>query len=431
MEVALALLGTKGAQQTTMDDIAGGGGVSRATLYQYFESKEQIFAELVEESGAALLRVLRRVGPLGADDAGFAAVQAWLADWTVLYSRYSEVFAQWSAIEALQRSRQSMLAGWMTNYVKRLTPLLGAADPSVVEPPQLAIAVWALFERSSFSMTRQSAGPQQLSDLAVVVQLMLFPDTPVTVLGSSMSAHPLPRGLEQAAAERPTVEQASEQAAAGPPTDEQKRADAGGSRRHGGGPEALRTAERILDVGGRLFTIAGFHAVSVEQVARAAQVGRGTFYKYFDNKADLLGVLSVECSERMTALGEALSERMANEEPRRALGEWLEEFLAFHRVYAGVWRVWSDEPALVQGIVDRREAARDALRRGLIRLVGAVARPYPLTDAAVAEILCSLLQRFPDQATGTAFACEPEESALRLRLLIERAFLNIGSSEAR
>jgi AcrR family transcriptional regulator len=31
-------------------------GISRATLYQYFESKEEIFRELVEESGSAQLR---------------------------------------------------------------------------------------------------------------------------------------------------------------------------------------------------------------------------------------------------------------------------------------------------------------------------------------------------------------------------------------
>src|SRR4051812_1211981 len=65
VEVALQLFAEHGVQATIVDDIAQSVGISRATLYQYFASKEEIFRELLEESGAALLRVMRRLGRLG------------------------------------------------------------------------------------------------------------------------------------------------------------------------------------------------------------------------------------------------------------------------------------------------------------------------------------------------------------------------------
>lgn len=411
VQVALGLMGTKGAHQTTMDDIAGAVGVSRATLYQYFESKEQIFSELVEESGAALLRVVRRAGPLGPDSVGFARLRAWMVDWAAIYARYSEVFAQWSAVENLQGSRQSMLATWMTNYVGRVTPLLAAAGPSEVDPSQLAVAVWALFERYSSLMSAHPDGEMAVADMAAVAQLMLFPGTPVSVLSESVRSRPPPSVRNS-------------------PTEAGLRIEPRyAARFEGVGPEARRTAERILDAGGRLFTLAGFHAVSVEQVATAAEVGRGTFYKYFDSKVDLLGALGLECSRRMIALGEALSERLVGERPRRPLSAWLEEFVAFHAVFGGVWRVWTDEPSLSASSVEIGEVARDALQRGLTRLARATPHPYRLADESVAAMLGGLLQRFPDQARGTPYECPPQELVRVLQLLIERALLPVYPSD--
>lgn len=44
----------------------------------------------------------------------------------------------------------------------------------------------------------------------------------------------------------------------------------------------------ILDAALRTFAERGYHGTSVPEVARAAEVGTGTLYLYFDNKADLV-----------------------------------------------------------------------------------------------------------------------------------------------
>ena len=49
-EVSLDLFGRLGYLDTSVDAIAKGAGVSRATLYQYFEGKDEIFVELLPKN---------------------------------------------------------------------------------------------------------------------------------------------------------------------------------------------------------------------------------------------------------------------------------------------------------------------------------------------------------------------------------------------
>ncbi|HTK80616.1 MAG TPA: TetR/AcrR family transcriptional regulator [Rhizomicrobium sp.] len=58
LEAALAVFAEKGFSATRMDDIAQRAGVTKGTIYLYFDSKEEVFKSLVRESiGETIARV--------------------------------------------------------------------------------------------------------------------------------------------------------------------------------------------------------------------------------------------------------------------------------------------------------------------------------------------------------------------------------------
>src|ERR1043166_5343337 len=65
LDAALALFAEKGFAATRMDDIASRAGVTKGTIYLYFDSKEEVFKSLVRESiGMTLSSVVESAMPI-------------------------------------------------------------------------------------------------------------------------------------------------------------------------------------------------------------------------------------------------------------------------------------------------------------------------------------------------------------------------------
>ena len=62
--------------------------------------------------------------------------------------------------------------------------------------------------------------------------------------------------------------------------------------------ENLRQRGEILDTALRLFSEKGYHNVSMQQIAKQAEFGVGTLYKFFANKQDLYKILIMETAEK-------------------------------------------------------------------------------------------------------------------------------------
>ncbi len=77
----------------------------------------------------------------------------------------------------------------------------------------------------------------------------------------------------------------------------------GSSEKGSSGKRPSDKRELILSVAARLFARQGFHKTSVEEIARAARVGKATIYQLFRDKTGLLGEVyrrkGVEIRERM------------------------------------------------------------------------------------------------------------------------------------
>lgn len=77
LETSARLIGERGYTESTIEDIARAAGMSRATLYSYFPSKEAIVRALVEELWAGAEELYRAFGDL--TDWSRPAVREWMS----------------------------------------------------------------------------------------------------------------------------------------------------------------------------------------------------------------------------------------------------------------------------------------------------------------------------------------------------------------
>lgn len=82
LEVALGVFARHGFHDTSMNEVAEAAGVTKPVLYQHFESKRALYAELVTDLGSSLEKVIMRAvaladGPRQQVEAGFRAYIRW------------------------------------------------------------------------------------------------------------------------------------------------------------------------------------------------------------------------------------------------------------------------------------------------------------------------------------------------------------------
>jgi len=421
IEVTLRLFADNSVHTTLVDDIAKAAGISRATLYQYFESKEQIFLELVQESGAEMLRAVRRLGPLGPTASGFENLHWWLGELASVYEKYASMFIQWAAVDSPEAPLRPMITEWLETYTARLSGRLAEARVVGIDPGDLAIALWSILERYNYyrhTQTSRQMDDAAIDNLAVIVQLILFPATPAAVITSQVAGWGLaPIPFRGPARTSPAVSLASVSG------DQERFTHLG--------PRARYTVHQLLDAGGRLFAAKGYHGANIDDIIADAGVARGTFYKYFDDKLDLLLTLSDDCSREIQRVSAALDRIASRPYRHSALRAWLLEFVALHHTQAGMFRVWLDGVPRRPGVERTGEAAVTALLSSLTTLVAGVPREYPLDIGAAALMLLGLLERYPEHALVGHDHSDAAEIAETMALVIERGFLNQGAPDRR
>lgn len=436
IEAALISFEERGFHATSIDDIATAMDMSRAALYQYFENKEDIFVELLYESGAALLRVVRRLGPLGPTAEGYDNLHWWLGEWAWIYDKYSTMYVQWAIVESPEARIRPLILQFTEACVDRISLRLKVSSPPGLAPRDAAMALLAMVIRTNYyrhaTKARGLSDDEILEALATVIQMVLFPGTPPSALTlhESISGGPLLSQQRTAvtAFPRPTVVDGKVVAADRSSTiaEESVSVDAEVSTvdiRFGGvSPRVRLTVRRLLDAGSQVFAAQGYHVASIDDVVSEAGLGRGTFYKYFSDKLDLLSTLAAECADQLPVMMEKFRSLLPESDRPTALRRWLTDFVRFHRRYAGVFRVMQDlspgGPAL--DILSLR--IEDTVLRTLDEVLSAVDRPYPLCIPAASLVLLALLERLPDQVLGTQDDMEPEDLADLMAAVIELGF---------
>lgn len=120
LEVALDRFGQGGYRETSMEDIADAAGVTKPVLYQHFQSKQQLFMELLDTVGRDLLgevegRAAAEENPYHRVLAGFRAYFRFVSERTAAFqlmfgsgARLTEEFA--ASVRTLEKGIADTIA---------------------------------------------------------------------------------------------------------------------------------------------------------------------------------------------------------------------------------------------------------------------------------------------------------------------------------
>jgi AcrR family transcriptional regulator len=128
--------------------------------------------------------------------------------------------------------------------------------------------------------------------------------------------------------------------------------------------EAFQRRERdILMVAEQLMSEQGVRQVSVDAIAARTGIGKGTIYKHFDSKHEVLVALAVRHFERLTVvLNQA-------PDPKQQLTDWVEAQLAEPRRTGLVHELLDVLQSTPEAVADIREARR-RMRRRMAQIFG-------------------------------------------------------------
>jgi AcrR family transcriptional regulator len=320
---AAKLFVAKGFHGTSIEAIAKAVGGSRATVYQYFESKEAIFAELAGKCEPAVLEHGQRLGRLGPDIEGMRNLHRWLRDWARLYDRHAMVFLEFPGVGTIEGLPQTDAGAVSGQYAQLVTERLRAARVTGIDPDDATAALLRISHmvnlyrfRGMFGLRSEKTTSESLS---IAMQLLLFPETPAHVIETVAAPGTVPPS-----------EGTLRSSVMHTPPDEPELT----------GPSPIR--EDILAAGSLLFLERGYYSVAMEEIASAANVSRATLYRHFGNKAKILDELTGRAVVEGKHLAAELYQLANASSGFDQLHAWLARYVRFHRSYGGVIRAWYD-----------------------------------------------------------------------------------------
>ncbi len=411
----LALFARIGFHETTVRDISDASEISRATLYQYFESKEEIFVELLDECGGALLSVMRRIGPLGPTPDGFENLRQWLEEWTEVYEKYGTLFVQWANVDLPGTAVRGLVSNFLRSYNLRIANRFRRSGLIGIDAREAAIVTTSVVHRFNYlrfvSHAAQPSVDSAVRDLAAALQLTLFPDTPLTILGKRDHATMAAQCHHGTVRRRLTA------------------ATAGGAKLEGLTARSAATVSRILEAGAQCFAESGYYRANVDDIVNRAGFARGTFYKYFNEKLDLLLVLSDEAEKLLSQQIVAFSAIPPGPEGSQARRQWVREFLDFRAVYIGIVRAWIDRSPTHPVLDGARDRVTMMVHKSLDVLVGQSPVAGIVSVRAAEIMLIGLLERLPDAMADNARPARHAHIVELMATVIERGLLGLDLAD--
>jgi AcrR family transcriptional regulator len=385
---ALEVFAEDGFAESRVEQITARAGCSRPAFYQYFSSKDDVFWALAGLLGREMVTLADELGPVGPDRDGLAHLTGWVGRFMALHEAWAPVFASFQAASRGHEPQARRSGGIADRTGLALLRAFG-----VDETPANGALVTNLVSvliRCSFYAEQAPAdtSPQPLVEgvAQLLHRILAGPAAGVNVLPGP----PARRRARRAADPEPAPEERPLR------------------------PRGEKTRRQLLDAVAAVLPARGYDDLRVDDVVAEAGVSHGTFYRYFDNKDDLVRVLA----EAASADTVALLDRLDLAAPAGDLRAWLRDWLAAYGATGGVISTWREMRSSVElrPVADRMAAATFG------RLVGLLGRRDfgdPLVDATT---LLALVERVPFSVHALGFTTE-DDAVETMVLAIRRGFL--------
>lgn len=418
LTASLEAFAAKGFDETTMQDIADLVGISRAAVYQYFENKEQIFVELLEGCGSAVVEITERMGAFGPDAEGFGQLRRWLGEWRSVYDRYATLFMEWTGVEGEDAPVGELVHRFNATLTDLVADKLRLSGVSGVPLDLTASVLTGVILR--FNHLRVVGG--SVDDVrrgyffAVALQLMLFPQTSAKELRGGRSV--VRSWFQSRIGGRLSVADAEAPAGGFDPIGQAVTA------------RAARTINSLLEAGARTLAERGYARTSVDEIVGRAAVARGNFYKYFGSKLDLLYALA----DRARRDSLALTARLERVDPAVSgpggFTEWVAGALELGEEHRGVYRVWMERSPASDDLSAMRRQVAEALRRAVFVMLAAHGGPHP-ADLRTSEVLIvAMLDQVPDAFELSGLESTREQQVELIAALLSRGLFGRACAAA-
>lgn len=393
LEAGLSSFSENGYHVTSVEDIVGKASVSRATLYQYFRNKEEVFFELMRESAGQLQQHVRGLGRLGPDPEGFENLRNWLGEWMSVFERYAPMFIEWTNVNAPLGPIREGVNGFVEFHTRVFAKIITSGGFSGTDPQAAAVLCLSLNNRFNYIRhIYQPALPigDLLNNLAIAMQLFLFPETEHEVLTRNSSVTPVAsrhrsgRSLNAGRSSTP-----SRSTIGTPPRPSTPVTSRG----------AAETTDRLLDAAASVFASSGYEASNIDRIVEHAGVARSTFYRYFDDKLGVMKSLSKEVADTLVPMFDDFG-RLASDRDFPALRNWFRTSAELQRRYSGVIRAWTERVPHDDEISSHSLDAVEAMNQSVVSAFGPK-RSYPLSRGVTSMMFASIIEAFPNEGIGS------------------------------
>jgi AcrR family transcriptional regulator len=355
LEAALEVFGEVGYHGCGVKRITELSGYSRASFYQYFSSKDDLFRHLAGRVAKQLNESAGALTPITGDLAGWQSFHRWLERYSEIYDTYEPVFVTFETAivsDAMVASGASVVAARCFNDLR--TKIVGSRLTSVEVDAVVRTLLQTVARINRETELLEQVAPKSTLDRARVN--VAFADAFHRALFGpieGVNVHTSTKRL------KPVIR--TSKAAASVGTD--------GDASHG--PAAQRTRAQLLAAGHDVFVEHGYYATRIADIVKAAGVSHGVFYRYFDNKASLFRLLAVQASRQLAVAIEAFPKLSADGQTDLAaeLWTWLSAFASTYAREAAIFTMWSEAISRDGELGDVSAAAIDASRARLARFL--------------------------------------------------------------